>query len=181
MQCSPVQDIPEEGYLQHMKVVHGNAPQSITPQVTTPGKPPVDPEFSKTWALIEEAEKQKKLEQAQKPQEQAVLPNSPVPVVEKPIELTYVYAGTHNGHRVETLELDVDGKHFAIAFDPIEKKQVESREVADLNGKGQVKFVEPNQLLGEKQIPLASLICEICGKNFDSKRALGMHKVRVHK
>jgi hypothetical protein len=56
---------------------------------------------------------------------------------DKPIILGYKYTGTcPSCHQdVSTLELDADGKHFAVAFCLFEKKQIESKEVVNLNGK----------------------------------------------
>jgi hypothetical protein len=60
-----------------------------------------------------------------------------IKVEDKPITLKYKYDGTcPTCHQdVSTLELDTDGKHFAVAFCLFCKKQVESREVADLTQK----------------------------------------------
>ena len=60
-----------------------------------------------------------------------------IKVEDKPITLKYKYDGTcPTCHQdVSTLELDTDGKHFALAFCLFCKKQVESREVADLTQK----------------------------------------------
>ena|SRR3990167_2797713 len=56
-----------------------------------------------------------------------------IPSTPEPVTLTYKYIGSCKcGNSVATLEMDVEGKHFCIAYCLIEKKQVEVREVASL-------------------------------------------------
>ena len=85
-------------------------------------------EFIKTMAEIERGKQASK-----------VTPPPPVsaPVIGKPVEpvkLTYKYEGMHTcGNKVNTLELDADGKHFVVAYCLICQTQVEIREVVNLN------------------------------------------------
>lgn len=70
---------------------------------------------------------------------QVTVPQSTTPQPEpkiEPIVLKYKYEGMDScGNKVNTLELDADGKHFVTAYCLICQKQVEIREVIDLNPK----------------------------------------------
>lgn len=131
MKCNPVTDIPDGQYVEHVNVVHNGKPQAkMTP--LDPNLPP-DAEFQETWAEIQKFEAEEKAKKAQQPPPAPQLAQPVISTEKKPVELTYKYVGqAEDGHSVETLELDVADKHFVIAFDPVEKTQVESREVADL-------------------------------------------------
>ena len=85
-------------------------------------------EFTKTMQEIERA----KVSQVTPPP----IPASIVPPKIEPIRLTYKYEGQHScGNKVNTLELDANGKHFVIAYCLICQTQVEIREVANLSKK----------------------------------------------
>lgn len=101
------------------------------PMGDTAPPPPMSPEFLDTLKSIEEDKKKKLKEVVKAP--------APVPIVTEPaklepIRLTYRYTGNHScGNPVETLEMDVDKKHFVTAFCLSCKVQVEVREVASLD------------------------------------------------
>lgn len=145
-------EIPEEEYAAHMQNVHGggqiasiqqaksikaNIPQGmdLPPGVKAEDLP--SPDFIATVAEMERLEKEEKSKPKLKPQETTVKdspPDASNPVAQKkPILLTYSYTGDcDNGHGVSTLEMDVEGKHFCIAFCLQCNKQIESKEVANL-------------------------------------------------
>ena len=129
-------EVEESKYPLHMQTVHGGSQatgrminRNIPPSTPLPnGVSPVDlptPEFLQT---IEE------MEQTPPPPKPTVAPPSVkiAPPVQ-PIQLTYRYMGScENGHQVTTLEMDVEGKHFVVAYCLAESRQIESREVANL-------------------------------------------------
>lgn len=150
------QSLPEKEYVKHMETIHGGARQQDaiaqkklieqnTPVDLPPGVKPEDlpdPDFMATMAEIQKAEQEAKIKPVSpppldtKPQKPVVgHPGaSQTPSTPERIELTYKYIGNcENGHSVSTLEMDVDGKHFVVAFCLQENKQLESREVVNLH------------------------------------------------
>jgi hypothetical protein len=138
--CTPPTNWETEAeYNDHLVTFHGTsspdeamklerAKRANTPVDLPPGIPPEaapTPEFTKTMQEIERA----KVSQATPP---PPAQNIPVPQIE-PITLKYRYEGMHScGNKVNTLELDADGKHFVVCYCLICQTQVEIREVADL-------------------------------------------------
>lgn len=128
----------EAEYNDHLVTFHGTtsadeamkiekAKRANTPVTLPPGIPPEaapTPEFTQMMQQIE------------KPKV-ATPPPAPVapPVVTiEPVTLKYKYEGMDScGNKVTTLELDSEGKHFVVAYCLICQKQVEIREVANLN------------------------------------------------
>ncbi len=138
------QDIEEEKYPSHMEKQHPEgqvaavqkqkAIKKNIPKASElpPGVKPEDlptSEFMDTMAEIAR-EQEKPLVEAPVAQQ-----NHPVvPTTIKPIRLTYKYTGDcDKGHGVSTLEMDVEKKHFVIAFCLQCNMQTESREVVDLD------------------------------------------------
>lgn len=132
------QNVPQQPEFPELTPLNQPAPQNLPPGVTPADLP--DPEFLKTMQEIQEATAQPKQTMVTKaPPLEPLKPHAPTeaprpsqgPVVEP--KLTYRYAGTcKKGHPVTTLEIDVDWKHFVVAYCPIENEQVESREVENL-------------------------------------------------
>lgn len=125
-------EIPEENYKKHMEI-HGGSQaagrminQNVPPLPTgvTPSDLP-SPEFLQTVAEMDAA----KLT----PKPPVTQPTVKITPPANPIQLTYRYTGNcPTGHAVATLEMDVEGKHFVVAYCLAESRQIESREVAKL-------------------------------------------------
>lgn len=127
-------------YQDHLVTFHGTnsadeamklerAKRANTPVDLPPGIPPEaipTPEFTK---MMQEIERPKASQATPAPVPASV----PTPVIE-PISLKYKYEGMDScGNKVTTLELDSEGKHFVVAYCLICNKQVQIREVVDLN------------------------------------------------
>lgn len=125
--CPPETEVEEAVYPEHMATVHAGETQVTAMKKVKDVDPSLpSPEF------LELAQKLDNPQPESKPQQPI---KSPQPVADrKPLELTYRYVGQcENNHPVTTLETDVDGRHFVIAYCIGESKQVESREVANLH------------------------------------------------
>lgn len=125
-------EIPEAEYPSHMQSVHEGKSQADLIKKSKEILPiDVDPTTlpsAEFMELAKEIDSKPVIQDTPKP------PSDPPPKPkEQPVKLTYQYIGTHNGHPIQTLELDVDGKHFVVAYDSVDRLQVESREVANLN------------------------------------------------
>ncbi len=100
-----------------------NIHATLPPEIPAVGAP--DEEFVKTMAEIERG---KQVSQVTPP------PSVPAKVEDKLIILGYKYSGScptcHND--VKTLELDADGKHFAVAYCLFCQNQIQSKEVPSL-------------------------------------------------
>ena len=146
----------EAEYNDHLITFHGTssadeamklekAKRENTPVTLPPGIPPEaipTPEFTK---MMQEIERPKASQVTPAPVPASV----PTPVIE-PISLKYKYEGMDScGNKVTTLELDSEGKHFVVAYCLICQKQVEIREVADLNKKTIVAMVEKGDEIRE--------------------------------
>jgi hypothetical protein len=154
------EEVDENRYASHMLTKHPKG-QVASIQMKknlppTPGLPPgiseadlPDAEFMKTIAEMEEAKNTPP--PSPKPMQQA--PNLSKPMQE-PVKLTYKYTGNCQcGNGVATLEMDVEGKHFVIAYCLIEKKQVESRQVVNLDSPAK-HYISPSLSgAGEKKTP----------------------------
>lgn len=131
MSCNPTTEIPDGLYPDHMKVVHQNKPQSSEIK-------PLDPnaEIEQTLKEIADFEKQKKSQEKPK--------SLPPPAEKMPLELTYKYVGNcENGHGVDTLENDLDNRHFVVAYCLQCHKQLQSREVVNLRLQTTIKESPP--------------------------------------
>jgi hypothetical protein len=132
----------EDEYKDHLIMVHGTSSPDEAIKIerqkranspaNLPGGIPLQdaptPEFIKT---LTEIEKGRRVSQATPPP----LVSVPKPKIE-PIILKYKYEGQHScGNKVNTLELDANGKHFVVAYCLFCQTQVEIREVVDLNKK----------------------------------------------
>lgn len=104
------------------------APPSPTPPPGVPAEAMPTKEFMETVARIESGPEKPATEALKPSQHPSELPES------IPLQLTYKYTGECPDHRspVDTLELDVAGKHFCMAYCSTGKHQIESKEVAKL-------------------------------------------------
>ncbi len=108
---------------------------------------PIDPQFAATLKDIQEAEKAKKVTKNIAPDGTELKLPEP-----KPIQLTYKFIGVDScGHEVVTLEMDINNRHFVTAFCLQENKQIESREVANLENKKNMPNMPEENLILPKQ------------------------------
>lgn len=108
----------------------------------------IDPTFNEVLNQIEQ-------DKAKKAEEQAKLDQLTAKTAPKtaPIELKYQYTGVDpNGHEVVTLEMDIANKHYVTAFCLVEKKQIESREVVNLESKESMSDMSEEKRILSKSI-----------------------------
>ena len=145
MACPPGNpEIPEENYNAHMAQLHGGS--QATGRFIKNNVPPLP--NGVTPADLPSPEFMEVAKQIDSPQPHTITTAKPPTIIteKKPLELTYKYIGNcENGHSVSTLEMDVEEKHFVVAFCLQCNKQVESREVVSL--KKEKKF-----LVGKKEV-----------------------------
>ena len=123
-------------YLAHKKGNHKTQLEKGVPIEPPPIPTPplgVSPEALPTQEFIEQV---KRIEDAKEEATGDSTPSQHPPEMPpaQPVVLTYKFTGECSEHRqpVDTLELDVAEKHFAIAICPTCKKQLVTREVAKL-------------------------------------------------
>lgn len=123
-QCNTVFS-SEEDFETHKQSGHQTpgTPIDVPPPVLAPGTTPE--EFAAQVARIE----------AKKRQPSTLIPMpTTAPATPQEVKLTYKYVGTCPtcNELVKTLEMDLNSKHFVVAFCVKEDKQLESREVIKL-------------------------------------------------
>lgn len=140
MVCDGTPEIEETQYPAHMQMVHGGSQatgrmikNSIPPAPNLPnGVTPADlptPEFMEVATQIDNPPPPEIKPPVAQPTKPQTIPEKQL----EPIQLTYKYIGNcPNGHSISTLEMDVEGKHFVVAYCLAESKQIESREVVNL-------------------------------------------------